>query len=269
MTADQPGLPGMLSAAEHEADLRSRGLDPTPRGVVRAVLEALCDWWTQIPGTASTFRVLDVCAGYGVWASEWRRLWHVRDYGVSFELPLHITGVEIDQSKREHLAKWCDEPVIDTWRPDMTPEPFGYQWAGDLIIGNPDFSHILRRGKHRNPNKRTDYRPVEETMVPVLLRHAPEVLLLHTTGAFTDSPHGREVWRRYPPAATWLCGRISFRSDGKTDSRCYQATLWQRGHRGPCATHMLPALPYGSRRWTTLPGTEDAQTARAMGFPIV
>ncbi len=51
MTADQPGLPGMVSASEHEADLRSRGDDPTPRGVVRAVMlawaAAYVAWWDR------------------------------------------------------------------------------------------------------------------------------------------------------------------------------------------------------------------------------
>jgi hypothetical protein len=41
------------------------------------------------------------------------------------------------------------------------------------------------------------------------------------------------------------------------DSRCYQATVWARGHRGPAASVMLDWLPSEARRWRVPPGSEE------------
>ena len=90
MTGEQAALTGIASATEHAAELRSRGDDPTPRGVVRAALAAALprvvalmfrdsdearfilhghDGASFVSGDRP-LRVLDVCAGYGCWASE-------------------------------------------------------------------------------------------------------------------------------------------------------------------------------------------------------
>ena len=202
-----------------------------------------------------TLRVLDVCAGYGCWASEMRRL------AASQGWPVHITGVEIHEPRREHLRKWCDDVWVDDWKPEPEPPdtPFGYRWTGDIAIGNPDFALVLR-------DAAGNVLPVEQTMVAVLLRHAPAVLLLHTQQAFVKSEPGRACYRAYPPAASWLLpGSIKFRrginpDTGKpwgADSRCYQVSLWLRGHTGPCSTYMLEDLEPHERAWSVLPGSED------------
>lgn len=102
--------PEQVSAAEAKADDRiSREEFPTPRLLVRSALgEAFrpegAMWrilmshglrWALVPETRSThpLRVLDVCAGWGAWASEMRRLAQGQGW------PVHITGVEIDESK--------------------------------------------------------------------------------------------------------------------------------------------------------------------------
>jgi predicted RNA methylase len=248
--------------------------DPTPRGVVRSVLEAAMetsDWFGTRRGQAArgrVLRVLDLGAGYGCWSSEMRRL------AVEQCWPVHITGVELNPEREEHLRKWCDEVCIRDWRTaielgrDRACLLEDYIPGADLIIGNPPFAHILRQGKGPE-GERTDYMLVDETMVPTLLRHAPAVLLMHTAGAFDDSEHGREVWRRYPPAASWLCGRLSFRPGSSTDSRTYYSTLWLRGHEGPAQLHMLPWLLPEARRWSVPPGSEDPDTARVLGLPMV
>jgi hypothetical protein len=268
----------MVSAAEHEADLRSRGDDPTPRGVVRAVLEAAVGDFAPMHFTAASdhldglgyahpgeeqsrvTRVLDVCAGYGCWASEMRRLAGLQGW------PVHITGVELDERKREHLAKWCDEVIIRDWFDALRDhhEPPTY----DLAIGNPDFAQLLDK------RPADDFGPASDpacSMPAVLLEHAPAVLLLHTQQAFLKSEAGRAAWRAYPPAASWLIpGGVKFRGAKQgADSRCYQVTLWLRDHKGPCAVHLLGDLTPAERSWTTLPGTEDAETARALGLPMV
>ncbi len=269
--------------------------DPTPRLVARAILgEALPQFvrtWkgstTKIytPGSscarpideAHPFRVLGIGSGYGCWESEFAKWWVD-----VLELPrewLHITAVEVNPDREEHLRKWCDEVVIEGWREFLARSRVGSgglldapeQW--DAIIGNPPFSHVLRAGKRWDPEAgtwgRTDYMDVDETMVPVLRRHGRAVLLLHTAGAFDDSEHGREVWRRYQPAAEWKCGRISFREGGKKDSRPYITSLWLRRHEGATRGYMLPKVLEEDRKWTDPPGSEDAATALAEGLPMV
>jgi hypothetical protein len=153
----------------------------------------------------------------------------------------------------------------------------------DLAIGNPHFTALT----HEDP---------EQSMPAVLLRHAPAVLLLHTQQAFARGEAGRAVWRAYPPAASWMvpgsvkfrtgvnpkcskCGHVNtpaatacagMREQGLhtvrcryklkawgSDSRCYQVSLWLRGHEGPTALHLLPELTAAERRWTVPPGSEE------------
>lgn len=262
------------------------GDDPTPRPVPRATFGAcLGNHWESgvyigdvegdgcglelersLHGEDALVRVLDLGAGFGSWASELANHW-VNVLDLPREL-LHITGVELNPERKPDLAKWCDRVVIgDMW--ELMAE---VQAAGDLfdlIIGNPDFSHVLRHGKHADPNKRTPYRPVGKTLVCTARRCTRALLLLHHGAAFCDSPHGRAVYRANLPAATWLCGRMSFRGDGKTDNRPYQATLWTPRHDGPAATFMLPELPPEDYKWRDCPpGAESAEIAEANGWPL-
>ena len=208
--------------------------------------------------------MLDVCSGYGCWASEFAQWWvHVLGLPRSW---LHITGVELDERKREHLAKWCDEVVISDWFDVLRGRPEPTSW--DLAIGNPDFAQLLDKSPASDFGTAHD---PEMSMPAVLLRQAPAVLLLHTQQAFLKSEAGRAAWRAYPPAASWLVpGGVKFRGSTQgADSRCYQVTLWLRGHTGPCAVHLLDDLTPAERSWTKLPGTEDALEAKALGLPMV
>jgi len=279
------------SARALEGDHADREDDPTPRGVVRAALEAAAGRIANIthPTARDGFgpvRVLDVCAGYGCWASELRRLAGLQGW------PVHITGVELFAPRYADLTKWCDRSIIADWRVPLTSDEFG---PFDIAIGNPHFTALT----HEDP---------EQSMPAVLLRHAPAVLLLHTQQAFARGEAGRGVWRAYPPAASWIVpGSVKFRTgtnpkcpkcahvnplalavgslqqpvthclgragpttyDGyepicgaklKTwgsDSRCYQVSLWLRGHSGPTALHMLPELSADERRWIVEPGSEE------------
>lgn len=243
----QTGLVGMETAAEIEADRAAREDDPTPRGVVRVTLAAaLADYEIgRVP-----LRVLDVCAGWGCWASEMRRL------AAFMGWPVHITGVEIDVRKREHLEKWCDDVHIDDWHRAILHETVMDAGQWDLVIGNPHFSALT----HDDP---------AQSMPAVLLEHAPEVLLFHQMASFTRSMCGRDTWRAYPPAWVGLVpGSVGFRGRKRgADLRSYQATLWSRGHVGPAALELLPDPPSrptkrGNERasswhWDQPPGTEE------------
>ena len=81
-------------------------------------------------------------------------------------------------------------------------------------------------------------------MPAVLLRRAPQVLLLHPLNVFVRGPDGRATRRAYPPAVTWLVpGTVSFDGTSNVASDCYAASLWRRGHKGPTITKMLTADP--------------------------
>jgi hypothetical protein len=257
---EQAGLPGMVSAGEHEADLREREDDPTPRGTAAAVVTGAEFSWLRDPSKLwmekRPVRVLDVCAGYGCWASEWRRWWTLsRTQDGMTPWPCHITGAEIDDRKRDHLAKWCDAVRFGDVRDYLrwlikngSPSHF------DLAIGNPAFSLLV-------PKQRSDETveaAAERSILGHLLAVSPAVIQLHHTAAFARGKVGRFLWRRYTPARQWLIpGAVSFRSDGKTDSRCYAASLWLRGHTGSTAVEMLPELGREELRWRVLPGTEE------------
>jgi len=243
-------------ARARETDHDERGDSPTPRGLWRAIFEVSSPVWLNPRGVMAgaqkrrrqarsgvPFRALSLMAGYGSDASELRRL------AVRQGWRIHITGVELCEARRVHLVKWCDDVWIGHWMDALLDDgPLeNPQW--DIIVTNPDFAQIL-------DNKNKALRP-EDTMVPTLLQNAPSVLMLHQEQAFTKSARGREVWRRWPPAASWMLGPASFSGDGKADSRCYIATLWLRGHEGPTALHMLPELDAAARRWTVPPGSED------------
>lgn len=247
----QAGLPGMVSPEEHEADLREREDDPTPRGVAQAVLRAaglgLTGWLDR------RLHVVDICAGWGCWSSELLRL----------RLPMtpRITGIEIDERKRETMARWCHDVVIGDALVKLAELP-----QQDLVMGNPAFSLLAPKVSAKPTDEEIDA-AVEASLVAAGLRCARAVLLLHHGQAFLRGRVGRAVLRRYPPALSFqIPGAVSFRSEGKTDSRCYSATLWRRGHSGPCATYLLPELGREDLRWRVPPGTEDSATAAAMGL---
>lgn len=281
MTAEPFALtsPGP-DARDLETDHAKREDDPTPRGVVRAAIEAagrgpgVIRDVVKLYTSKRPFRVLDACAGYGCWASEFRRWWQLTRPGIPW--PVHITGVELFEPRRADLEKWCDEVVMGDWREAMCAIEDTEDGAVDIAIGNPPLSFHT----HEDP---------EQSMPAVLLRHAPAVLLLHTQQQFLRGEPGRRVWRAYPPAASWMVpGSVKFRTGHNpicskcaevnagrslrfgvcngcgarlkswgSDSRCYQVSLWLRGHEGPTALHLLPDLDAAARRWTVPPGSEE------------
>ena len=264
-------LAGMESDADARAERAGREDFPTPRSLARAVLEmavplrAVRTWTgygktrlynaaadscrTRVLDAGHPLRVLDVCAGSGCWASEMRRLAQLQGW------PVHITGVEIDDRKREDLAKWCDDALVGDWKLPLyiDEEPP----ALDLAIGNPPFSGLVY--KPTGGWVGTTPEP-EKSMVTVLLKHAPAVLMLHTQQAFVRGRHGRAVLEMSPRAYVWdVPGSVSFTSDGKTDTRCYQISLWLRGHDGTTTLGRLPEPPNGAASWrySVTPGAEE------------
>jgi hypothetical protein len=246
------------TAAEYDADLREREADYTPRGVVRQVLRECLRFSTTTNGEGwrlhagrgdgirnlvtltlepKPLRVLDWCAGAGVWSSEMRAM--CDEAGV----PVHITAVELDERERPHLERWCDEVVIDDfarWVWPYAQTGHGAPLAFDLVIGNPAFSLL-------------------HAHIPDLLAIAPAVLVLHTIETTQRAKFGRALARHAPPTAQFdIGGSISFRGRGHgADLRSYCAWLWTRGHRGPgWHREVLPDLSAAERSWVYRPGAE-------------
>ena len=127
--------------------------------------------------------------------------------------PVHITGVELFEPRREHLEKWCDVAVFCDWREHLGALAIVEEmesWVGldgptgyDLAVGNPDFSLLVVDDPR-------------ESMPAVLLRHAPAVLLFHQVQSFQRGEAGARVLEAYPPAAVWrVPGSVKFRQGFK------------------------------------------------------
>jgi SAM-dependent methyltransferase len=251
-----PGMATELDRREAEPDKRDREDDPTPRALVRAIIEAAA--WTALAGALNPVRVLDVCAGYGCWSSEWRRWW-MREFGPHDRT--EITGVEICEARREHLRKWCDRVAIRDWFDFLRDHHELPQF--DLVVGNPHFSALV-----------SDDGDPDASMPAVCLQHASAVLLYHTRNAFLRSKPGRDAWRAYPPARVFMIpGTVSHDGTSSVASDCYQASLWLRGFEGETVVQLLDAEPeeanlaagivkrngepYRCWRWTVPPGSEE------------
>jgi hypothetical protein len=267
MTGTQTSLLAPTASDERaeETDTAERCDDPTPRGVIRAAFEAVGHRWLPDPSalwrSERPVRVLDVGAGYGAWSSEFRR-WFIRTRVANgcAPWPVHITGVEILYARRKHMRKWCDVSITGHWSNELAAMEEAVDALGfDIAIGNPPFDELT--------GPKGAKRPPEECMPAVLLRHAPAVLLLHTTTAFQKSVAGRGSWRHDPPAATWLVpGGVGFRGPGGGNaSDCYQVTLWLRDHTGPCSVYLLDDLPPSARSWSVPPGTEEPSRCESCG----
>jgi hypothetical protein len=264
------------TASEQASDDRDHELDRTPRGVVRQALARLlgadADFrssgapivgrgWRSIRFVTvdgrriwderkrehdGPLRVLDWCAGSGVWASE------VRAWAVAHGIPVHITGVELREAERENLDRWCDEVIAGHWelalhdivRPQNgNPESDGPR-EYDLAVGNPAFSLMLAG-------------------LPLLLEHATAAIVLHTTETLQRTEAGAALAASHPPTRELgIPGSVRYRGVGTgADSRIYSVSAWVRGARadGPgWPREVLPLLPSAERGWVEPPGGERA-----------
>lgn len=223
--------------------LREFEVDCTPGPVVRQGFETLVDVFVPVP----RLRVLDLCAGSGVFGQQARRV---------LDRP-HLTAVEIRPEERPNLERWYDDVRIG----DLRSVELG---EFDLVVGNPAF---------------TLWVPALENAVGAL---APQgvVMLLGLNELGSRGSESRGAWNRWVPAWQWrIAGTIGFRGPGlnpKTgkpwgcDSRSYSWWVWQRPHgwampraaaqMGKIAAAWramdLALLSAAERSWSTRPGTE-------------
>jgi hypothetical protein len=246
------------TAHEQAADDRDHELDRTPRGVVRQALARLlgstiaaaCDSVTVKAVTVDgrriwdghkreldgPLRVLDWCAGSGVWASE------VRAWAVAHGIPVHITGVELRECERENLDRWCDEVVIGTWETALSTFANNGSTDFDLVVGNPAFSLMLYG-------------------LPLLLEHVTAAIVLHTTETLQRTEAGAALAASHPPTRELgIPGSVRYRGAGTgADQRIYSVSSWVRGARNDglgWPREVLPLLPSAERGWVEPPGGE-------------
>jgi len=131
-------------AAAAEKRLREREADFTPRLVARAVVDAVMRriFGASLDDAGRVIRVLDICAGAGVWASE------VHRFAAAHGFAVHITAVDYEPDERANLLRHAHEVVIGDWHEALgmvLDERGVWVWGParreyDLVIGNPAFS---------------------------------------------------------------------------------------------------------------------------------
>lgn len=215
--------------------LKEFEVDCTPGPVVRQMFETL-------DTSASGLRILDLCAGSGVFGQQAREV-----LGDAIE---SLTAVEIREEERPNLERWYDEVRIGDLREVTDLGEF------DLVVGNPAFSLWL------------DALTLAES---VRASHGVVVMLgLNELG--TRGSASREAWYRYTPSEQLrIAGTLGFRGPGlnpKTgkpwgcDQRSYSWWVWRpRGiwgsaEAGSWVARDLPPLPAHERTWRVRPGTE-------------
>lgn len=265
------GVPTDAEVFERKRDLEE---DLTPRMVVRAFVEAMLGD-SMVERTAlgahvtigarllqagvsaeSPLRVLDICAGHGVWGSEFARFW-VNSLRLHRDW-LNVSAVELDPSKTDGLRRWADFVLEGDWHIAFDGRSY------DLVLGNPAFSQA-KAPEHPKGSFHPD-----ESMVAVALPFCHAIALYMRQQSWTKTQAGYSVRLAYPPAMAWdLPNSVGHRgrSSGK-DQVPYSLTLWRPGHEGPCMTSMLGPLPPEHLSWDTPPGLESDEFACAAGLPF-
>ena len=226
-------------------------VDSTPVGVVFICLSAMLLGWRPCHDYSAKIRVLDVCAGAGVWSMVMRLL-----------MPnAEITAVEIRPECEEWLRQWCDHVVIG----DVLDE-LPRLGAFDLIIGNPPFSMVdpvpeLKRWAKDGKNRAAAF----EAVVVEGLEHMAGYDALMGYYLPQGWPYrGADVCRLhrdYPPSRKLHVPlSVYHRGPGSTAAPVsYTLSVWSSPERPSVPTWMgqdLPILETSERQWAVLPGTE-------------
>lgn len=251
----------MLAAdAPDEEREREYEVDRTPRGLVRAALEAHLAArpdgarrqavyvaghlvWSEFEG--EPLRVLDVCAGSGVWASE------VVRWCDAHGIPVEIDAIEVRPEEREHLERVAQRVYIGDALELLGDDHYLGCFRWHIVVGNPAFSLLAW-----DPQD-----PARIPLAPMLLELARAMILLSTTQAFTRSLLAAGWLHANPPALeVRIAQTVSFRGGSKSDGISYSVTSWVQHQRHvlpgtpwPCSVLVLPAE---ARRWREIPGRE-------------
>ncbi len=249
-------MSGQLDAPDEDRE-REYEVDRTPRGLVRAALAAHMQarpdharWkavyvaghlvWSELDG--EPLRVLDVCAGSGVWASEVVRWCDANG------IPVEVDAIEIRSEEREHLERVAQRVYIGDALDLLGDDHYLGCHRWHVIVGNPAFSLLAMKAGERS-------------LAPILLALSRAAILLSTTQAFTRSKAAAEWLHANPPALeVRIAQGVRFRATSGTDGISYAVTSWVQHQR-----HVLPGtpwqcavlvLPAEARSWREIPGRE-------------
>jgi hypothetical protein len=319
--------PRLVARAVVEAVLRHRYCEPRPG--VTALLGSSHTVWPSLAERSSTWigridadgrgpivanadgrrrviRVLDICAGAGVWASE------VRRFAAAHGFEVHITAVDYEPDERENLLRHAHEVIIGDWHEALgmvLDERGVWVWGPerreyDLVIGNPAFSQARAatraewprasgppkkpggpatvtkaeaRERKRLTDKMLERRDFPEraeydtasSMPALCLECAPAVVLYTTQQCYLKTSSGWLTRLDYPYAVVYeIPSSIGHRGRGEgQDDKPYAAFVWLRGRGEPTETFMLE--PIADRNWDERPGTESDAWLAANGIPVL
>ncbi len=238
----------------HDEDrARAHEVDPTPTGVVAQGLSTIASRLLAQARGAQPPSILDPCAGSGVFGQQARLIFP----------GCRTTALELRDEERPWLRRNNDEVRIG----DALQLVPSLRESFDLATTNPAFS-------------------LTPLLLPRLLRQVRGggfVVLFGLNELGSRGATSRALWLRYPPREQWrVFGTIRFRNGinpntGKpwgADMRSYSWWVWESDGQGrarpydpddPTArrTTELPALDTSCRRWSVIPGREDAHELRA------
>lgn len=259
-----------------------------------------------VDGRYRVIRVLDICAGAGVFASE------VRRFAALLGFQVHITAVDYEPDELPNLVRHADEVIIGDWRTALglvQDERGAWVWGDDkreydLIIGNPAFSQARAAtraewprasGPPKKPGgqptvtkaeakerkrltdkmvaageypERAEYDP-SMSMPALCLECAPAVVLYATQQCYTKTSSGWLTRLDYPYSVVYeVPSSIGHRGRGEgQDDKPYSAFMWLRGCGEPSSTFLL--RPIADRNWDERPGAESDEWLEAHGIPVL
>lgn len=259
----------------------------------------------EVDGHRRVIRMLDICAGGGVWASE------VRRFAALLGFEVNITAVDYEPDELPNLVRHADEVIIGDWHTALgmvQDERCEWVWGKDkreydLIIGNPAFSQARAATRAEWPRasgppkksggvptitkveakerkrltdlavaagdypERAEYDP-SMSMPALCLECAPAVVLYATQQCYTKTSSGWLTRIDYPYAVVYeVPSSIGHRGRGEgQDDKPYSAFMWLRGCGEPSATFML--RPIADRNWDERPGAESDEWLEANGIPF-
>jgi hypothetical protein len=271
--------------------------------------EAAANWQGPIIETGDqtrVIRVLDICAGAGVWASEVRRIAEMMGFEVL------ITAVDYEPDERPWLVRHADRVIIGDWHEalGMVQDEHGvWVWSGDrvefdIIVGNPAFSQARAATRPEwpeasGPPKKEGGQPTvtkaearirkqltnamieageyparaeydtANSMPALCLQCAPVVCLYTTQQCYLKTSSGWLTWLDYPGALAFnVPSSIGHRGrSGGMDDKPYGVTVWTREHQRGEPTLTFMIDPVDDRGYDLRPGTEPDEWLEEQGNP--
>lgn len=242
--SEQTGF-GFETGGVDEERLRAHSADFTPMGVVDQLYGQLLLRHADLRPS----RLLDPCAGAGIFGARARRLWP----------KAHMMAIEPRDEEIPHLHRHYDTVAIGQAERILPALAAGPEDRFDIIATNPAFPIFMEIVEHGHA-----------------VLHEQGYLVLMGLSTWGQSDDAYQFFRRFTPAEQWrVTGRIHFRGDQvnpktgevyQSDQRDYSWWVWRprlSGRHKPgealsWRVVQLPPLSAAARSWRGCPrpGTE-------------